>query len=128
MCIRDSVPSVKFKVVTTKGAELEVSAPSEMPEPTYISWIEEPFIKAQIITKSEYIGPILKPVSYTHLDVYKRQQYNSQFENMNINTRFQWRFAPVSDFFLVYIDNYNTINGESRNRSIQAKLTYWFNL
>lgn len=55
-------------------------------------------------------------------------QYNSQFENMNINTRFQWRFAPVSDFFLVYIDNYNTTNGESRNRSIQAKLTYWFNL
>ncbi len=55
-------------------------------------------------------------------------QYNSQFENMNINTRFQWRFAPVSDFFLVYIDNYNTANGQSRNRSIQAKLTYWFNL
>ncbi|WP_028521889.1 DUF5916 domain-containing protein [Runella limosa] len=55
-------------------------------------------------------------------------QYNSQFENMNVNTRFQWRFAPVSDFFLVYIDNYNTANGESRNRSIQAKLTYWFNL
>lgn len=55
-------------------------------------------------------------------------QYNSQFENMNVNTRFQWRFAPVSDFFLVYIDNYNTANGQSRNRSIQAKLTYWFNL
>ena len=55
-------------------------------------------------------------------------QYNSQFENMNINTRFQWRFAPVSDFFLVYIDNYNTADGQSRNRSIQAKLTYWFNL
>lgn len=55
-------------------------------------------------------------------------QYNSQIDNMNINTRFQWRFAPVSDFFLVYIDNYNTENGQSRNRSIQAKLTYWFNL
>lgn len=55
-------------------------------------------------------------------------QYNSQFENLNINTRFQWRFAPVSDFFLVYIDNYDTTNGQSRNRSIQAKLTYWFNL
>ena len=60
MTVITTVPSVKFKVVTTKGAELEVSAPSEMPEPTYISWIEEPFIKAQIITKSEYIGAILK--------------------------------------------------------------------
>jgi hypothetical protein len=55
-------------------------------------------------------------------------QYNSQFENMNINTRLQWRFAPVSDFFLVYVDNYNTADGQPRNRSIQAKLTYWFNL
>ena len=55
-------------------------------------------------------------------------QYNSQFANMNVNTRLQWRFAPVSDFFLVYVDNYNTENGQSRNRSIQAKLTYWFNL
>lgn len=55
-------------------------------------------------------------------------QYNSQFDNMNVNMRFQWRFAPVSDFFLVYVDNYNTTNGESRNRSIQAKVTYWFNL
>ncbi len=55
-------------------------------------------------------------------------QYNSQFENMNVNTRLQWRFAPVSDFFLVYTDNYDTFNGNSRNRSIQAKLTYWFNL
>ena len=35
-------------------------------------------------------------------------QYNSQSENMNINGRFQWRFAPVSDFFLVYTDNYST--------------------
>ena len=60
MTVITTVPSVKFKVVTTKGVELEVSAPSEMPEPNYISWIEEPFIKAQIITKSEYIGPILK--------------------------------------------------------------------
>lgn len=55
-------------------------------------------------------------------------QYNSQSENMNVNTRLQWRFAPVSDFFLVYIDNYNTANWQSRNRSIQAKVTYWLNI
>ena len=55
-------------------------------------------------------------------------QYNSQFKNMNLNTRLQWRFAPVSDFFIVYVDNYNTANWQSRSRSIQAKLTYWFSL
>ncbi|MFN4146228.1 MAG: translation elongation factor 4 [Runella sp.] len=60
MTVITTVPSVKFSVITTKGAVLDVSAPSEMPEPNYIEWIEEPFIKAQIITKSEYIGSILK--------------------------------------------------------------------
>ena len=55
-------------------------------------------------------------------------QYNSQFDNMNINSRFQWRFAPVSDFFLVYTDNYNTLVGGSKNRAFFAKLIYWFNI
>lgn len=58
-------------------------------------------------------------------------QYNSQFENLNINARFQWRFQPVSDFFIVYTDNY-LIDSFSqfavRNRALVAKLTYWLNL
>ncbi len=55
-------------------------------------------------------------------------QYNSQFKNMNVNSRLQWRFAPVSDFFLVYTDNYNTDSWMPKNRAIFAKLTYWFSL
>lgn len=55
-------------------------------------------------------------------------QYNSQVDNLNINTRFQWRFAPVSDFFLVYTDNYISDNFIVKNRAIVAKLTYWLNL
>lgn len=55
-------------------------------------------------------------------------QYNTQFDNLNINSRFQWRFAPVSDFFLVYSDNYDTELGGVKNRAIVAKLTYWLNL
>lgn len=61
-------------------------------------------------------------------------QYNSQAENLNINTRFQWRFAPVSDFFLVYTDNFGAYDDNgidrfgARNRGIVAKLTYWLNL
>lgn len=56
-------------------------------------------------------------------------QYNDQRKNFNINTRFQWRFAPVSDFFLVFTDNYLTDGAiEVRNRSIVAKVTYWLNL
>lgn len=55
-------------------------------------------------------------------------QYNSQVDNFNINTRFQWRFAPVSDFFLVYTDNYVADNFTIKNRALVAKLTYWLNL
>lgn len=58
-------------------------------------------------------------------------QYNNQLDNLNINTRFQWRFQPVSDFFLVYTDNYITdpfSQFSVRNRAIVAKLTYWLNL
>lgn len=58
-------------------------------------------------------------------------QYNSQQDNLNINTRFQWRFAPVSDFFLVYTDNYETMDFNQfgkRNRALVAKITYWLNM
>jgi len=58
-------------------------------------------------------------------------QYNSQADNLNINTRFQWRFAPVSDFFLVYTDNYlsESFNDlQVNNRGLVAKFTYWLNL
>ena len=55
-------------------------------------------------------------------------QYNEQFNNFNVNARLQWRFAPVSDFFLVYTDNYDTLGWEVRNRSVVAKATYWLNL
>ena len=55
-------------------------------------------------------------------------QYNNQVDNININARFQWRFAPVSDFFLVYTDNYYANNIQVKSRAIVAKVTYWLNL
>ena len=59
MTVITTVPSVKFKVLTTAGETQWVSAPSELPEPNLINVIEEPYIKAQIITKSEYTGVIM---------------------------------------------------------------------
>jgi hypothetical protein len=55
-------------------------------------------------------------------------QYNNQRDNINHNTRLQWRFKPVSDFFIVYSENYFSENLGIKNRAIVAKLTYWFNL
>jgi len=54
-----TVPSVSFHAYDTKGELHVVNAPSEMLDPSRIDRIEEPFIKAQIITKSEYIGSIM---------------------------------------------------------------------
>jgi GTP-binding protein LepA len=59
MTVITTVPSVQFKVYSTKDEEITVNAPSDMPEPNYISRIEEPYIKAQIITKSDYVGAII---------------------------------------------------------------------
>jgi hypothetical protein len=55
-------------------------------------------------------------------------QYNNQIDNLNINTRLQWRFAPVSDFFLVYTDNYFPESFLPKQRSLVFKLNYWLNL
>ncbi len=55
-------------------------------------------------------------------------QYNDQIDNLNINARLQWRFAPVSDFFLVYTDNYGTEEFGVKNRALVAKVTYWLNI
>jgi GTP-binding protein LepA len=59
MTVITTVPSVQFKAYLTNGELLNISAPSEMPDPTKTDHIEEPFIRAQIISKSEYIGAII---------------------------------------------------------------------
>lgn len=56
-------------------------------------------------------------------------QYNTQAENININSRLQWRFKPMSDLFVVYTDNYyNSPFMKNKNRALVFKLNYWFNL
>ena len=55
-----TVPNVSYKVYTKQGEELEVHNPSGLPDPTEIDHIDEPYIRASIITSSDYIGPIIK--------------------------------------------------------------------
>lgn len=55
-------------------------------------------------------------------------QYNNQVDNFNTNIRFQWRFKPVSDLYIVYTDNYYASDFSPKNRSLVFKLTYWLNL
>ncbi|HNR56546.1 MAG TPA: translation elongation factor 4, partial [Flavobacteriales bacterium] len=59
MTVITTVPNVGYQVTTTKGEKIDVHNPSELPEVVHIESIEEPYIKAQIITKAEYIGAIM---------------------------------------------------------------------
>ena len=55
-------------------------------------------------------------------------QYNEQQENLNVNARFQWRYKPASDLFLVYTDNYYPGPFAVKTRAFVLKFNYWWNL
>lgn len=55
-------------------------------------------------------------------------QYSNQNDNLGVNSRLQWRFAPLSDLFIVYNDNYYVNQFSPKYRSINLKLTYWLNI
>ncbi len=54
-------------------------------------------------------------------------QYNEQTQNFNLNSRFQWRYRPASDLFLVYTNNYFQPPLDERTHTLTLKLVYWFN-
>mgnify|MGYP006353848357 FL=1 len=60
MDVITTVPNVSYKVYTTQGEVLDVHNPSGLPAPTLIDKIEEPYIRAQVISRSDYYGPIMK--------------------------------------------------------------------
>ena len=73
------------------------------------------------------VGPKLDVTFTNKLFFSTYVQYNNQAENLNINARFQWRYLPVSDLFLVYTDNYYPDTRMVKNRALVLKITYWFN-
>jgi hypothetical protein len=54
-------------------------------------------------------------------------QYNNQLDNINLNTRLQWRYTAASDLYLVYTDNYFPSPIAVKNRAVVLKFNYWFN-
>ncbi|MFM7177345.1 MAG: translation elongation factor 4 [Bacteroidota bacterium] len=59
MTVITTVPNVSYKAYLTSGEELEVNNPSDFPDPSKLDRIEEPYIRATIITKSEFIGSVM---------------------------------------------------------------------
>ncbi|MEZ5044907.1 MAG: DUF5916 domain-containing protein [Saprospiraceae bacterium] len=73
------------------------------------------------------IGPKLDITFTNKLFLTAFVQYNEQINNINTNIRFQWRYQPVSDLFIVYSDNYFPEPWNVKNRALVAKMSYWFN-
>ncbi|NJN24918.1 MAG: elongation factor 4 [Cyclobacteriaceae bacterium] len=103
MTVITTVPSVQFRAVKTDGNYKEVNAPSEMPEPNTISHIEEPFIRAQIISKAAYIGPIIA------LCIDKRGQIKNQVYLTSDRVELTFEL-PLAEIVFDFFDKLKTIS------------------
>ncbi len=74
------------------------------------------------------VGPRIDVTFTNNLYFTTYIQYNNQLNNLNINSRLQWRYKPASDLFLVYTDNYYPAPFMVKNRELALKFNYWWNL
>jgi len=103
MDVITTVPNVSYKVFTTQGDVMDVHNPSGMPAPTLIDHIEEPYIRAQIISKADFFGPIMK------LCLDRRGTLTSQHfitaDRVELNYD-----MPLSEIVFGFYDNLKTIS------------------
>mgnify|MGYP001330163135 FL=1 len=103
MSVITTVPSVEFNCFKTNGEMTSIYAPSEMPEPNEISKIEEPVITAQIITKSDFIGGVIK-LCIDRRGILKNQVYLSK-------DRVELSFTlPLSEIVFDFYDKLKSIS------------------
>ena len=96
MDVITTVPNVSYMAYTKKGEEILVNNPSELPDPSGIDWIEEPYIKAQVITKSDYVGSVMT------LAIEKRGELSNQvyLSSDRVELSFEMPLAEiVFDFY-----------------------------
>lgn len=103
MTVITTVPSVQFRAILTAGDIKLINAPSEMPDPTRVDHIEEPFILAQIITKSDYIGAIMG-LCMDKRGILKNQTY---LTTDRVELTFE---MPLSEIVFDFFDKLKTIS------------------
>jgi GTP-binding protein LepA len=103
MTVITTVPSVQFHTYLKDGTKAIVNAPSELPEPNYVDRIEEPFIKAQIISKSEYVGSIMT-LCMEKRGLLKNQVY---LTSDRVELTFE---MPLSEMVFDFFDKLKTIS------------------
>jgi GTP-binding protein LepA len=98
-----TVPSVEYKVYRTDGDMVLIENPSLMPDPGTIDKVEEPYVKARIMSPAEYIGPIMT-LGTERRGVYKNMTYLDQER-----VEFDWEF-PLGEIILDFFDKLKTVS------------------
>ncbi|OEK03395.1 elongation factor 4 [Roseivirga sp. 4D4] len=103
MTVITTVPSVQFHAIMTDGSLQLVNAPSELPEANITQHLEEPFIRAQIISKAEYVGPIIS------LCIDKRGQISNQVYLTSDRVELTFEM-PLAEIVFDFFDKLKTIS------------------
>ena len=103
MDVITTVPNVSYKITTTMGDVIEVHNPSGLPEVTKIDKIEEPYILAQIITKADFLGPVMK-LCIDKRGILKNQTYITQ-DRVEVNFE-----MPLSEIVFDFYDKLKSIS------------------
>jgi GTP-binding protein LepA len=103
MTVITTVPSVQFHAVYNDGRIVDINAPAEMPDPGTIAHIEEPFIRAQIITKADYIGSVIS------LCMDKRGEIKNQVYLTTDRVELTFEM-PLSEIVFDFFDKLKTIS------------------
>jgi GTP-binding protein LepA len=104
MVVITTVPNVSYNVFLKKELkEIIVNNPSELPDPSKLEWIEEPYIKAQVITKTDYVGAVM------NLCIEKRGELNNQvyLTQDRVELSFQ---MPLSEIVFDFYDRLKSVS------------------
>lgn len=103
MTVITTVPNVGFKAFLNNESELEINSPSDLPDPTRIAWVEEPIIRAQIISRADFIGAIMT-LCINKRGLFKNQTYLTP-------TRVELIFElPLAEVVFDFFDRLKTIS------------------
>jgi GTP-binding protein LepA len=98
-----SAPGVRYRVKTTQGDWLEIENPQKMPDPSLIAAVEEPFIEATILTRDDFVGPILA-LATDRRGVQKKLEYLSASRVMIVYD------MPLNEVILDFFDKLKSIS------------------
>jgi GTP-binding protein LepA len=99
-----TAPSVAYKVLKTDGTEFWIDSPADLPDPTYIDQIEEPWCDLHIFTPAEYIGPIMELVTRRRGEVKNQTWLDTKRVELSY-------YMPLSE---IIVDFYNELKARTK--------------